>query len=221
MIVVGSVAGMLSYTFGKQALEGVNPSPMGVKLPKFSPPPKPKDSTKPSPQSSIDGKTSFLLNESEIIAEMKKQSQEELGGLTRPVFVAKANISDRQKMYTRVDQAYNSMRDPLAISAASDERIAARIAALRQRVYTSSRSYDSNFDRISRDRLAANNTNSRLPSLSAPIELNSIRSRWEDRDLSLLDSKQMNTETIEVLAKPTSRLFAPDRQVPSNVDSRR
>jgi hypothetical protein len=211
MIVVGSIAGMLSYTFGKQALEGVNPSPAGVKLPKFSPVPKPKDSTKPSPQSSIDSKTSFLLNESEIIAGMKEQSQEELGGMTRPAFVAKANISDRQKIYTkniytRVDQAYNSMRDPLAISAASDERIAARIAALRERVYIRNRSYDSNFDRIS-DRpvassTAASNTGSRLPSLSAPVELNSIRSRWEDRDPSLVDSNQINTEALKVLPKP-------------------
>ena len=199
MVVVGSVAGMLSYSFGKQALEGVNPSPTGIKLPKLTP--TPKDSTKPSPQSSIDGKASFLLNELEIIAEMKKQSQQELGGLTRPSFVAKTNISDRQKIYTRVDQAYNSMRDPLAISAASDERIAARIAALRERVNTSSRSYDRNSDRLS-DRAVASNTDSRLPSLSAPVELNSIRSRWEERNPSLVNSNQMNTQTVKVLPKP-------------------
>ncbi|MCY7333529.1 MAG: hypothetical protein LH649_12945 [Pseudanabaena sp. CAN_BIN31] len=204
MVVVGSVAGMLSYSFGKQALEGVNPSPTGIKLPKVSP--TPKDSTKPSPQSSIDGKASFLLNELEIIAEMKKQSQQELGGLTRPTFVAKANISDRQttytkNMYTRFDQAYSSMRDPLAISAASDERIATRIAALRERVYTRTRAYDSNFDRMG-DRSVASNTDSRLPSLSAPVELNSIRSRWEERNPSLVNSNQMNTQTVKVLPKP-------------------
>ena len=34
MIVVGAVAGLVSYRFGKQALEGVNSSPAGVKLPK-------------------------------------------------------------------------------------------------------------------------------------------------------------------------------------------
>ncbi len=202
MLVVGSVAGMLSYKFGKQALEGVNPSPAGIKLPKLSPAPKPKDSTKPSPQSSTDGKTSFLLDESEIIAEIKKQSQEDLGGMTRPAFVAKANISDRKKIYTRVDQAYNSMRDPLAISAAADERITARIAALRQRVYTSSRSYDSNFDRIG-DRAITSNIGGRSSSLSAaPVEPYSIRSRWEDREPSLLDSNQTSTETVKVLPKP-------------------
>ncbi len=206
MIVVGTVAGMVSYGFGKQALEGVNQSPAGIKLPKVSPPPKPKDLTKPSPQSSTDSKTSFLLNESEIITEMKKQSQEELGGLTRPVFVAKANISDRKRIYTKVDQAYNSMRDPLAISANADERIAARIAALRQRVYTSSRSYEINSARIGDRPVASNtmasNTGSRLPPLSAPVEPNSIRSRWEERDPSLLDSNQINTETVKVLPKP-------------------
>jgi hypothetical protein len=210
MIIVGSVAGLVAYSFGKQALEGVNPSPAGIKLPKLSPVSKPKESPKASPQSQTDGKTSFFLDEAEVIAEMQTRSQQELGGLTRPAFVAKANISDRKRIYTKVDRIYNSMRDPLAVSADADARIAARIAALRQRVYTSSRNYDSRFDRS-----FANGTNS--SSLSTSVELTPIRSRWEDLDPSVIGNpKQVSVEVIEAAPQqPTSSFFIPPQQVPS------
>ena len=204
MIIVGSVAGLVAFSFGKQALEGVNPSPAGIKLPKASPVSKPKESPKASPQSQTDGKTSFFLDEAEVIAEMKSRSQQELGSLTRPTFVAKANLSDRKKIYTRVDRVYNSMRDPLAISADADARIAARIAALRQSVYTSSRTDDSRFARS-----FANETNS--PALlSTSVELTPIRSRWEDRDTSLVGNpRQVSVEVIEATPQPTGRFFIP------------
>jgi hypothetical protein len=217
MIVVGSVAGLVAYRFGKQALEGVNPSPAGIKLPKASPVSKPKDPIKASPQSQTDGKTSFFLDEAEVIAEMQARSQQELGGLTRPAYVAKANVSDRKRIYTRVDLAYNSMRDPLAISADADERIAARIAALRQRVYTSSRAYDSNFDRP-----IANYANTSSSLLSTPVELSPIRSRWEDRDQDLMSNpKQVTVKVIEVAPQPTSSFFIPDQQAPKVIEVNR
>ncbi|WP_201321944.1 hypothetical protein [Pseudanabaena sp. lw0831] len=210
MIIVGSVAGLVAFSFGKQALEGVNPSPAGIKLPKASPVSKPKESPKASPQSQTDGKTSFLLDEAEVIAEMKARSQQELGGLTRPAFVAKANISDRKRIYTRVDRAYNSMRDPLAVSADADDRIAARIAALRQRVYTSSRTDDIRFARS-----FANGSNS--PALlSTSVELTPIRSRWEDRDASVVGKpQQVNVEVIEAAPQSTGGFFIPAQQSPS------
>ncbi|WP_339375504.1 hypothetical protein [Pseudanabaena sp. UWO311] len=216
MIIVGSVAGLVAFSFGKQALEGVNPSPAGIKLPKASPVSKPKESPKASPQSQTDGKTSFLLDEAEVIAEMKTRSQQELGGLTRPAFVAKANISDRKKIYTRVDRAYNSMRDPLAVSADADDRIAARIAALRQRVYTSSRTYDSSFERS-----YANGSNS--PALlSTSVELHPIRSRWEDRDTSVVGNpRQVSVEVIEAAPQPTGSFFIPAQQAPSSAEVNR
>ena len=196
MIVVGAVTGLLAYRFGKLALEGVNPSPAGIKLPKISPAAKPKESPKSSP-SGQDSKTSLFLDEQEVIAEMKSRSQQELGNLTRPNFVAKVNNSDRKMLISsRVDQAYNSMRDPLAISANADERIAERIAELRQRVYTSSRSYEGNFDRPSVS----------PPLLSTPVELTPIRNRWEDRDASLVDpTKKPNFET----SQPDTKLTKP------------
>lgn len=138
--------------------------------------------TSPSPTAKP---KAFLLNESQVIAEMKARSQQELGGLRRPNFVAKAPTSDRKTMYTRIDQAYNSMRDPLAISANADERIAERIAELRQRVYTSSRSYENNFDRPVANPVA-NSASANLPLLSTPVELTPIRSRWQDRDADVL-----------------------------------
>ena len=210
MIIVGSVSGLVAFSFGKQALEGVNPSPAGIKLPKASPVSKPKESPKASPQSQTDGKTSFLLDEAEVIAEMQARSQQELGGLTRPAFVAKANISDRKRIYTRVDRAYNSMRDPLAVSADADDRISARIAALRQRVYTSSRSYESILDRS-----YANGSNS--PALlSTSVELSPIRSRWEDRDTSVLGNpRQGSVDVIEAAPQPTGSFFIPAQQAPS------
>lgn len=218
MIVVGSVAGLVAYSFGKQALEGVNPSPAGIKLPKPSPTSKPKEAPKASPQSQTDGKTSFFLNEAEIIADMQARSQQELGGLTRPAFVAKANISDRKRIYNKVDRAYNSMRDPLAVSEDADSRIAARIAALRQRVYTSSRSTYDNFDRP-----IANNANSPSPSLlSTPVEITPIRDRWEDRDAALVSNpRRVTVEIIEVLPQPSGSLFIPNQLTPSTVELNR
>ncbi len=214
MIVVGSVAGMVSYRFGKQALEGVNSSPAGIKIPRASPAARPKDTNKATPQSQNDGKTSFFLDENEVIAEMQARSQQELGGLTRPAFVAKANISDRKRIYTRVDLAYNSMRDPLAVSGDANERIAVRIANLRQRVYSRSRAYDNNFDR----RVASSaNTMTALSSNSSstPVELTPIRSRWEDRDNDLVSpSKDNNVEFIEAKPQPTSSFFV-NEQKPS------
>ena len=217
MIIVGSVAGLVAYSFGKQALEGVNPSPAGIKLPKASPPSKPKESPKASPKSQTDGKTSFLLDEAEVIADMQARSQQELGGLTRPAFVAKANISDRKRIYNRVDRAYNSMRDPLAVSADADDRIAARIAALRQRVYTSSRTYDSSFERS-----YANGSNS--PALlSTSVELNPIRSRGEARrDTSVLSSpRQVSVEVIETAPQPMGSFFIPAQQPPRSEEVNR
>jgi hypothetical protein len=216
MIIVGSVAGLVAYSFGKQALEGVNPSPAGIKLPKASPLSKPKESPKASPKSQTDGKTSFLLDEAEVIADMQARSQQELGGLTRPAFVAKANISDRKRIYNRVDRAYNSMRDPLAVSADADDRIAARIAALRQRVYTSSRTYDSSFERS-----YANGSNS--PALlSTSVELNPIRSRGEARDTSVLSSpRQVSVDVIETAPQPMGSFFMPAQQPPSAAEVNR
>ncbi len=216
MIVVGSVSGLVAYKFGKQALEGVNPSPTGIKLPKISPVPKPKESPQSSSQSQ-DDKVSFLLDEAEVIAEMKAQAQQELGGLRRPNPVAKTNTSDRRSIYARVDRAYNSMRDPLAISATADERIAERIAELRQRVYTSNQPYNSSFDQS-----IANNASASLPSLSTPVELTSIRSSWEDRDAALLNPQKTPLYTQEGLAQPSKSFFILDRQMPStgNVDRR-
>jgi len=209
MIVVGSVAGLVAYRFGKQALEGVNPSPAGIKLPKVSPPPKPKD----SPKSSQDGKTSLLLDEDEVIGEMKARSQQELGALTRPNYVAKANVSDRKRIYTRVERTYNSMRDPLAISTNSDERIAESIASLRQRVYSRSRIYETD---TALKRPIANNANASTTLLSTPVEIEPIRSRWQDRDEQLAKSRQVSD--VEVLPKPTSSFLIIERQSPTPVN---
>jgi hypothetical protein len=182
MVVVGSVAGLVAYKFGKQALEGVNPSPAGIKLPKISPPAKPND----SPKSSQDGKTSLLLDESEVIAEIKARSHQEIGSLTRPAYVAKANVSDRKRIYARVEREYNSMRDPLAVSANSDERIAQSIASLRQRVYSRTRIYESD---IALNRPNENKVNASPTLISTPIEISPMRSRWQDRDEELVKSR--------------------------------
>jgi hypothetical protein len=223
MIVVGSVAGLVSYRFGKQALEGVNSSPAGIKMPKASPSAKPKDTNKATPQSQNDGKTSFFLDENEVIAEMQARSQQELGGLTRPAFVAKANISDRKKIYTKVDRAYNYMRDPLAISGDADERIAVRIATLRQRVYNRSRAYDNNFDRrvaSSANTMTILSSSSSANSSSTPVELTPIRSRWEDRDNDLVSpNKDNNVEFKKAKPDPTSSFFI-DEQKPSGAAER-
>lgn len=214
MVVVGSVAGIVAYRFGKQALEGVNPSPAGIKLPKVSPPPKPKDSAPKSSPSTQDGKTSFMLDEAEILAEIKARSQQELGGLTRPAYVAKANISDRKRIYTRVDRAYNSIREPLAISANADERIAERIALLRQTVYSRSRTYENDFE-LNRPIF---NKASTMPLLSTSVDIAPIRSRWEDRDTALVNSQRVSD--VEILTKPTSSFFIPE-QKPSRTEINR
>ncbi len=209
MIIVGAITGLIAFNFGKQALEGVNPSPSGIKLPKVSPTAKPKAS--PPNQ---DSKTSFFLDELEIIADMKSRSQQELGGLTRPIAVASTNTSDRKTMYSRVDRAYNSMRDPLAISANADERISDRIIALRQKIYTRSRSYETstNFDQP-----IATKASTTLPLLSTPVEVIPIRSRWADQETALPNSKKFIVEDVEVLPKPTSSFFIPDQQTPTPV----
>ncbi|MBD2176674.1 hypothetical protein H6F42_07060 [Pseudanabaena sp. FACHB-1998] len=214
MIVVGSVAGMVAYRFGKQALEGVNPSPAGIKLPKASPAAKPKETPKSSSQ--VQDKISFLLDESEVIADIKTRSQEELGGLRRPTYVAKANVSDRKRIYTKVDRVYNSMRDPLAISSNADDRIAERIAALRQRVY--SRSYESKADRVAAN---SNGGNTSLPLLSTPVELTPIRSRWEDRDAALLNNSKA-VDARELNAPSSTRsFFITDPEPISDAQNRR
>ena len=209
MIIVGAITGLVAFNFGKQALEGVNPSPSGIKLPKVSPTAKPKASP-PNP----DGKTSFFLDESEIIADMESRSQQELGGLTRPIAVAKTNTSDRKTIYSKVDRAYSSMRDPLAISANADERISERIIALRQKMYTRSRSYETN---TNFDQTIATKASTNLPLLSTPVELIPIRSRWADRETALPNSKKFIVEDVEVLPKPTSSFFIPDQQTPTTV----
>jgi hypothetical protein len=216
MLIVGSVAALVAFSFGKQALEGVNPSPAGIKLPKASPVSKPKESPKASPQSQTDRKTSFFLDEAEVIAEMQARSQQELAGLTRPAFVAKANISDRKRIYTKVDRVYSSMRDPLAVSANADERISARIAALRQRVYTSSRTYESRFER------SFTNAPTSSSLVSTPVELTPMRSRWEDRDTSLVvNPRQVSVEVIETSPQPTGSFFIPAPEAPSAAELNR
>ena len=190
MLIVGTVAGIVAFGFGKQALEGVNSSPAGVKMPKIMPTDKPKESPKSSPSSKPDNKVSFLLDESQAILDMKARSQQELGSTTRPSFIIKPS-NDAKTIQARVDKAYVSMRDPLAISASADERIADRIAELRQRVYTSSRSYGNVSDRPVdryRDR-PADDTNTSLVVLSTPVELVPIRSSWQSRDVSLPSSQ--------------------------------
>lgn len=204
MLIVGSFAGVIAYNFGKQALDGVNKTPTGVKLPKPSPVSKPTDTPNPKPPNP-DGKTSFLLDESGVIAEMKAMSQQELGGLTRPAFVPKSQISDRKKMYTRVDQAYKYMRDPLAVSANSDERIASRISDLRQRVDNNRYSSDADYNRFI-------NTPSSDPLASKPLETDPIRAKWQNRD-SDLGYRQVPVSTTEFLTQNNS--ISLDQQMPS------
>jgi hypothetical protein len=42
MLVIGCVSGFLSYGFGQKALKGVNPIPLGVKMPRLNPTAQPK-----------------------------------------------------------------------------------------------------------------------------------------------------------------------------------
>jgi hypothetical protein len=222
MLIVGTMAGVIAFGFGKQALEGVNSSPTGVKLPKIIPTDKPKESPKSSPSSKPDNKVSFLLDESQLISDMKARSKQELGSTTRPSSITKPS-DDLKALRTRVDRAYVSMRDPLAISASADERIADRITELRQRVYTSSRSYGNVSDRpIARysDRPVANDTNTGLPLLSTSVESIPIRSSWQSRDVSLpssqLTPQKVVAEDINVVSKPPSSFFSPTRPSPTS-----
>lgn len=155
MLLVGGVSALFAYNFGKQALEGVNPAPAGIKLPKVNPNVKDnKPEAKPTPPKQSDARD-FLLDESQVIAEFKARSQQELGDIRRPAFVANADRLAYNKTYVKVDRAFARVRDPLAISASADQRIADRIAELRQRVYVSSRSYDSGTSFGDTDRLAS------------------------------------------------------------------
>lgn len=210
MIVVGSVTGMVAYSFGKQALEGVNPSPSGIKLPKINPNTKTQESPKAAPKGNSENKNSFFLNESELVAEARTKSQLELGNLTRPIFKPKPNISDRKKIYTRVDRAFDSMRDPLAVSASADQRIAERIAALRQRVYTNGRISRRNVDTVV--------IKSSVP-FSAPIDANPA-SQWQDRDIPA-NKTEVNVEIVDFNSKPATSLEVMDTSVPSNEVNRR
>lgn len=157
MLLVGGISALLAYNFGKQALEGVNPAPAGIKLPKVNPNVKDKPEAKPTPPKQSDAKGFLFLDESQVIAEFKTRSQQELGNVRRPAFVANANADRRAnaKTYVKVDRAFARVRDPLAISASADERIAERIADLRQRVYISSRNYDNGGSFGNSDRLAS------------------------------------------------------------------
>ncbi len=186
MPVVGSITGVIAYGFGKQALEGVNPSPTGVKLPRVnpqSPSPKPQ-SPKPTSQNQGDQNVAMWLDESSVIAEIQMRSQNELGALRRPTTntTAKSNPINRRTIFARVDRAYNSMRDPLAISANADERISARIAALRQRVYSQSAMLDKSLER---DFV---NPSSATALVSSEVQINPIRDRWQQRDADLVNS---------------------------------
>jgi len=194
MIIVGAVTGFVAYSFGKQALEGVNPAPSGIKLPKINPNTKIQETPKALPKGEPNNKNSFFLNELELVAEAKAKTQLELGNLTRPSLQPKVSISDRKKIYTRVDRVFNSMRDPLAVSASADQRISERIAALRQRVYTSGRNYGRNVDTFS-------DAKSSVP-LSAPIEVTSP-SQWQDREVPV-NNGQVKVEIIEFNSTPAS-----------------
>jgi hypothetical protein len=79
MVVVGTIAGLVAYKFGQQALQGVNPSPTGVKLPKLTP----KASPSPSATPKKPDTTSFLLDEQQVILASQVLFNEQLGGLTR------------------------------------------------------------------------------------------------------------------------------------------
>jgi hypothetical protein len=207
MIIVGSLAGVMAYNFGKNALDGVNQTPTGVKLPKPTPVSKPTDTPNAKP-SNPDGKTSFLLDESGVIAEMKAMSQQELGGLTRPAFVPKAQISDRKRIYNRVDLAYKHMREPLAVSANSDERIASKIAALRQKVYTNSYTSDAEYNKFI-------TTSSNDSFVSKPLESDLIRNKWQNRDSrdSDLGYRQVPVSNTEFATRNNS--ISLDQQTPS------
>ncbi len=55
MVIAGVASGFFAFNFGKKALQGVNPIPQGVKLPKLAPPnPQVTPTQKPSPTSRLD-----------------------------------------------------------------------------------------------------------------------------------------------------------------------
>ncbi|MBD2188771.1 hypothetical protein [Pseudanabaena mucicola] len=225
MLCVGATAGIVAYSFGKQALEGVKPAPAGVKLPNptpiANPNSSPKTSPKPSPSNQPTSSNSFLLDESQAIDAMKLRSQQELGGLTRPAFVAKANISDRKRIAAKVDRAYASMRDPLAISANADERIANRIAALRQRVYSSSQVYNRNFEQP----IASNDSNASLTSaaLSTPstsMQMTPMVSRWQEQTEA--SPNQVTIEVLEIVpSSPNGSFFIAEPQPSRPIETNR
>jgi hypothetical protein len=225
MLFVGATAGLVAYTFGKQALEGVKPAPAGVKLPNpkpiANPNSSPKASPKPSPSSQPTSSNSFLLDESQVIDAMKSRSQQELGGLTRPAFVAKANISDRKRITAKVDRAYESMRDPLAISASADEKIANRIAALRQRVYSSSRVYNRNFDQpIASNDSNASVTSTNLSTPSTSMQTAPMGSGWQEQNE--ISPNQVTIEVLEIVpSSPNRSFFIAEPQLSSPIEINR
>ncbi|NUN63279.1 hypothetical protein HCU40_00615 [Pseudanabaena biceps] len=218
MVAVGIITGVVSYGFGKQALEEVNPAPAGIKLPNTIPVSKPKENSKPSPQSRADSATPLFLDESEVIATIKVQSQQELGGLTRPNIQANTKISDRKKVYTKVDQAFNSMRDPLAISANADQRIAERIAELRQRVYASDRSYETTVARSSFVRPMDSQVTRDVSTLTSPSD--SFSRKWQDRDVNMPNTRQVNVEVLEVNPNSVNSVEFSNPKAPASTDTK-
>ncbi|MEE3718606.1 hypothetical protein V2H45_17840 [Tumidithrix elongata RA019] len=81
MVIVGTITGLFAFKFGQKALEGVNPSPTGVKLPKLTPKSSPSPSPSGTPKKT--DATSFLLDENEVIVASQMLFNEQLGGLTR------------------------------------------------------------------------------------------------------------------------------------------
>jgi hypothetical protein len=79
MVIVGTIAGLYAYGFGKKALQGVKTSPTEVKLPKLTP----KASPSPSASPKKPDTTSFLLDENQVILASQTLFNEQLGGLTR------------------------------------------------------------------------------------------------------------------------------------------
>lgn len=216
MVGVGIVTGIVSYVFGKQALQEVNPAPAGIKLPNTSPVSKPKENSKTSPQSRADNTIPLLLDESEVIAAIKVQSHQELGSLTRPNLQVNTKISDRKKVYTRVDRAFNSMRDPLAISANADQRIAERIAELRQRVYTSDRRSENTVVRSSFIRPLDSQVTRDVSTLASPSD--SLNRKWQDQDANMPNTRQVNVEVLEINPNSVNSMEFSSPQSPSSTD---
>ncbi|CAN1211923.1 hypothetical protein TUMEXPCC7403_17085 [Tumidithrix helvetica PCC 7403] len=92
MVIVGTITGLIAYEFGKKALQGVNPSPTGVKLPKLTPKPSPSPSGTPKKSDA----TSFLLDEHEVILASQQLFNEQLGGLTRKPRFPRSPVQNTQ-----------------------------------------------------------------------------------------------------------------------------